>query len=354
MVNRNRFLELLKKHINNRISAEEQDELYANIHSGEYDDLLRSHILNTFSAEAPALGQLDKNKAEEIQTNILAHGSAHYLPFRPIKRFTQLLVAASILVVFSFSFYFFAKNYPFTGKEFVAHTRNPTDTVENHTRFAKIVDLEDGTSVTLFPGAVISYPRKFKADKREVNLKGKAFFNVSKRSSSHFYVYHENLTTHVLGTSFTISPSTAKETATVSVATGRVEVFERVKTISDNRLGKNGIVIYPNQKLQYHAVSRKFTLGLVEHPMPVVGKNGSQSVSFDFSGHTIKEVLTAIETIYQVGFVVEDPSILNCNFTGDLSAQDLYTKLDVICQSIGATYELRGTKIFITGKSCNH
>ena len=354
MANNSRFLELLEKHINNKISLEEHDELFADVNAGVYDDLLSHHILDTLRTEDSVLSQLDKTKAEEIQANILRHRGADDMHLRSIKRFISLLVAASVLFVVSFSLYFFGKKSPLTGEQFIAEITNHTKTVENFTQSTKIVKLEDGTSVTLFPGATISYPRKFRSDKREVNLKGKAFFNVSKSSSRHFYVYHDNLTTHVLGTSFTISASARKNTITVSVATGRVEVYESVKTVSDNSLGKNGIVIYPNQKLQYDADSRRFTLGLVDRPMPVASENELQKISFDFSENTLKEVLTAIEAAYQVSFVVGNSSVLDCNFTGDLSKQDLYTKLDVVCQSIGATYELQGTKIFITGKGCTN
>ena len=354
MTNRDRFLKLLEKYINNRISPKEHDELFADINGGAYDDLLSDYILNTFNAEDTVLSQLNKTKSEDIQSNILKHRGVDDAPLKSIKKFIPLLVAASILLIISFSLYFFSKNSTPAGEQFVGRITNPTHTVGNFTQSTKTVKLGDGTSVTLFPGAEISYPSKFASDKREVNLKGKAFFKVSKSLSRHFYVYHDNLTTHVLGTSFTIAASASKKTITVSVATGRVEVYERAKASSDNKAGKNGVVIYPNQKVQYNAVSRRFSVGLVERPMPVVSENQIQNISFDFSENTLNEVLTAIEKVYQVSFLVGDPSILNCNFTGDLSKQDLYTKLDVVCQSVGAAYKLDGTKIIITGKGCTN
>jgi hypothetical protein len=51
--------------------------------------------------------------------------------------------------------------------------------------------------------------------------------------------------------------------------------------------------------------------------------------------------------------MVENESIYNCLFTGDISHQNLYTKLDIICKTLNASYEVVGTKILIHGIGCS-
>jgi transmembrane sensor len=49
---------------------------------------------------------------------------------------------------------------------------------------------------------------------------------------------------------------------------------------------------------------------------------------------------------------VENENLNNCLFTGDLSAQDLYTKLRILTLTINASYEINGTKILLKGEGC--
>ena len=50
--------------------------------------------------------------------------------------------------------------------------------------------------------------------------------------------------------------------------------------------------------------------------------------------------------------MVENEAIYKCPFTGDISQQNLYTKLDIINKVLKTTYEVKGTKILIKGKGC--
>jgi hypothetical protein len=51
--------------------------------------------------------------------------------------------------------------------------------------------------------------------------------------------------------------------------------------------------------------------------------------------------------------MVENEKMYNCLFTGDVTRMDLFSKLDVICQSVKASYQVAGTKILIEGKGCD-
>jgi hypothetical protein len=64
-------------------------------------------------------------------------------------------------------------------------------------------------------------------------------------------------------------------------------------------------------------------------------------------------ILQTLEKIYGIDIEVENDNIDNCHFSGDVSNMDLYARLDVVCRSINASYEIIGTKILIRGKGCN-
>lgn len=210
--------------------------------------------------------------------------------------------------------------------------------------------LEDSSVVVLEPGTTLNYPERFLPAKREVYLEGKAFFDVSKNARRPFYIYHNNLVTHVLGTSFIIDTKRAKEEVEVSVITGRVEVSEAsdfAKLQANKKV--NGVILTPNQKVTYAVNSRSFIPALVDKPVPV---KKAEAENFDFDDVTLSRVLSAISSEYAIEIVTENESINKCTFSGNLANDDLYGKLDVLCKATNSSYEIKGTQVLIKGAGC--
>lgn len=239
---------------------------------------------------------------------------------------------------------------------YVSQLKNGLTEKINETQKPIKIKLEDGTVVLLQPGAKISYPLHFLSNRREVVMEGEIYFDVTRNVSRPFYVYHKNIVTHVLGTSFTIKSFKNKNEVEVSVRTGRVEVYENKEGVKDNR--SNGVVLTPNQKVLYNEDSRQFVSSLVDLPLPVAIANEHSETStpapnFVFEEAPLSVVLSSLEKMYGVEIVVENEAIYNCPFSGDISQQNLYTKLDIINQVLKTSYEVLGTKILIKGRGCN-
>lgn len=214
----------------------------------------------------------------------------------------------------------------------------------NNTAAAYTLKLEDGTSITLFPGSSMKYPLHFDAVKREVYLKGKAFFDAGKDANRPFYVYSKKLVIHVLGTSFTIAPDAGNNKMEVAVHTGRVEVYE------DKSL-THGVILMPNQRVIYRQSESSFETTLVESPQPVI-QSTELKPEMIFNDESLRVVMDSLENYYGVEIIAENENLYNCPFTGGLTQSDLYARLDVVCQSIGARYEIKGTRILLRGKGC--
>jgi transmembrane sensor len=71
-----------------------------------------------------------------------------------------------------------------------------------------------------------------------------------------------------------------------------------------------------------------------------------------FEDNTLSEIASKLEENYSIEFVMENTSISNCTFTGDLSDMSLYDLLSVIGKSVGVEYEIMGTKILLNGEGC--
>jgi len=223
----------------------------------------------------------------------------------------------------------------------------------NMDTLSKNVQLEDGSSVTIYPGSKLVFPKHFAAGKREVYLEGEAFFNVSKNPNRPFFVYSNNIITQVLGTSFDIRGKNGQ--VEVAVKTGRVAVYENKEQIKLDEVQQksNGVIITPNQKVTYYQEERHFVTSIVDQPVPVPKEFKSTEAHFVYNETPLYKVLSDLENSYELEIVLENDKIRNCLFTGDLTGQTLFNKLEGICLVFNATYEIKGTKILLkAAKEC--
>jgi transmembrane sensor len=228
----------------------------------------------------------------------------------------------------------------------------------NATTSNQKITLSDGSRITLAPQSSIAYPAVFEDSRREVTLTGEALFQVTRNPEQPFFVNAGEVTTKVLGTSFRVETGKDNSSVQVAVLTGKVSVYQRNspdETVQDRV--KNGVILTPNQRVIYTPASKSFETGLVEQPMVVVPDNGpsvakSTAISFAFEDATMDTVVKKLEQAYGIEIILENEELGNCLFTADITEQPLFTKLDLLCASLNATYEVRGTKILIMGKGC--
>jgi ferric-dicitrate binding protein FerR (iron transport regulator) len=231
--------------------------------------------------------------------------------------------------------------------------------VQNDKIFTDTVHLPDGSLVILEPKAMVRYRDQFEGTKREVYLEGNAFFKVTRNPKSPFYVYSKNIVTQVLGTSFFVKTNALTKNVEVSVQTGKVAVYEAGRETVQERKNEesSGVILKPNQKVIYSGIDHHFRTTLVEIPLPViVSKNAEEKITelnFVFDEAPIARVLNYLEQAYHIEMVMENESLAKCLFTGDIKGQNLYDQLEIICESVQATYEIRGTRILIKGDGCD-
>ncbi|TLU99442.1 FecR family protein [Dyadobacter luticola] len=238
-------------------------------------------------------------------------------------------------------------------KAILSQINEPLVEEKNTSDKAKLIILEDGSSVLLQPASRITYPKKFESGKREVFLNGEAFFEVAKNPDKPFYVYARTLATKVLGTSFKVSAFDEEREVKVVVKTGKVSVFPMTKEAletqhADDKLA--GMVLTPNQQITYVAGELRLTRSLV--PDPKLLELPIQRQSFDFKGTPITEVFETLEKSYGVKIIFDAEVMQNCYLTASLSDEPLFEKINLICRTIGAEYEQMDASIIVSSKGC--
>jgi transmembrane sensor len=360
MESQNHFLWLIDKYISGAITQAEQDELFILIATGEYDQLFEEHFKTSFHRSTIEGANMPSQRARDIMQYIL-HSEKHTVRLLPAifrkKRIVRWSVAASIvgLLVLT-ALLLTTKEKDRNASTARGQIANILIEQKNGSNGTQQIKLEDGTLVSLRPGSSIRFLPHFSSDKREVYLRGEAFFKVSKNPNRPFLVYYNDLITHVLGTSFNIKTDSVKKEVEVSVVTGKVHVYEKGNSLTTGSNKVNGVILTPNQKVVYNEEERQFTATIVNDPLPVVKetiKKTDHLPSFNFEESRLTDVFKSLENTYGLEIVVDNNHLYNCLFTGDINQYGLFTKLNIICASVKASYEVVGTKILIKGRGCD-
>ncbi len=218
------------------------------------------------------------------------------------------------------------------------------------------ISLGDGSQVTLLPGSTLEYPERFQTTKREVVLNGDAFFEIAPNPGQPFLVHNGKLVTQVLGTSFWIRTHQKSKSLEVEVVSGKVSVFESAK--EDKNMNpeistlkaQSGVVLTPNQRVIYYPENGHLLTGVVEEPVAI---HAPASTEMIFDNDNVKDIVPLLFKKFGIEILLAHEGLEDCTFTGDINGLPLYDALELICKSVGAEYEIKGTRILIGGTGCD-
>jgi transmembrane sensor len=204
------------------------------------------------------------------------------------------------------------------------------------------VTLSDGSVVWLAARSNIRYQNPFKEGYRNIDLDGEAYFEIERDTLHPFTVNTKSLVVRVLGTSFTVNSFAENDAAQVSVRSGKVSV---------SVLGqKSDVILRPNERVSFSG-KMKLVKELVESPVIVHAE--AIPNQFEFTSTPIPDIFKLLEKAYEVHIKFDEKLLEKCTLTAKLGDQTLFTKLDMICASIGGSYVVEGTEILITAPGCN-
>jgi transmembrane sensor len=285
------FSELLNKYLKHEASEEECE-------------LLIRHY-NLFDSEPDVFDNMSHDQKLEIRNEIenkiwdeivddeispKEHSSSNH---RIWINFTSF--AAILLIILSTGFYFF-RDEPV--KSAGAISRQIT-IKEN-----RLIQLPDGSTVILRPGARLNYPSSFDGlALREVYLDGQAYFDIKHNSLKQFIIHTGKLKTIVLGTAFEITAWSDNSSIQVTVSRGKV----RVEDQNNETIG----IITPNQQIIYDKASKNVIQKVVNAPEYLEWKEHDLLLS----DVTVAEAAKLLESRYKVEIIISDDSVRSKRFT---------------------------------------
>lgn len=156
--------------------------------------------------------------------------------------------------------------------------------VQTLTGMEYMLTLSDGTKVFLNAETKLSFPTRFTGERREVELEGEAYFEVSKDTVHPFVVKTGAVAVQVLGTSFNVRSYSSENNVATTLVSGRVAVSD----------GKAREEILPGEQAIYMKGTGKMEIKNVDVSL----YTGWHSGKFIFKNETLEEMLSYLSRWY--------------------------------------------------------
>jgi transmembrane sensor len=336
--------ELIWRFLQNDCTAEERELVarYLEETPGALEEFLSEGDWESYEASR----KLDPSLSKRLFSGLEREYDRHHVSRKLLLTFT---VAASILLIAGVSWLLLHRQAKTDVPALAMNhdSRNATDSLQhtrNLTADKMTIALRDGSLIELYPGSEVSYREEMKS-RREIRLEGKAYFKVASDINRPFVVYSEELSTTVLGTSFTVTSFKQDSTIKVGLHTGKVVVGSGSPDDRSRPLKvSNAINFLPGDLLVYDKKSRTAKI-LSSRTRPGGRANTANRVSlpewYMFSGQPLEQVFDQLSVYYGIEIGYSPSDIKNRYFTGRYENGD---SLDEILKDIALLNRLTITK----------
>jgi transmembrane sensor len=194
------------------------------------------------------------------------------------------------------------------------------------------IKLPDGSKVWLNAASSLRFPTVFNGSKRQVELNGEAYFEVSTDKSKIFEVNTRNQVVQVLGTHFNINAYSDEPTVNTTLLEGSVRVSDLRTNIS--QLLKPGEQSQLSQQID--------VINLKDTYEAVAWKAGY----FQFDKADIKTVMRQIERWYDVSVVYEG-DLPNYRFGGEIERNLSLLQVLKVLEKTKVHFRLKGREVTV-------
>ena len=205
---------------------------------------------------------------------------------------------------------------------------NLTAVATSITEKNRVVNLSDGSSITLNRDSEISFPEELDGEVRRVELIGEAFFDITPDPSRPFVVDAGKGQVKVLGTSFNVITSNDNREIEVFVETGKVML--------SSRDGDRNVTLEPGY------------IGTLNEGRPESKINDNQNYMswnsnvLSYDGDRLEQVFEDLKRTHNISVEVRSDSILDHQLTTVFRNNSPETIILSICTSFNLTFEKEG------------
>jgi transmembrane sensor len=335
--------ELIWKFLQNACTAEEREMVarYLEENPGALEQYLGEEDWESFATSQ----RLDPSISKRLFSRLEREYGQHHASRKLLKSFAA---AASIILLVGIGWIFLLHRQAKSDIPAFAlklHSPDQGDSLQhtwNLTGEKMTIALKDGSMIELYPASEVSFREDMKG-RRGIHLQGKAYFKVASDINRPFVVYSDQLSTTVLGTSFTVTSFEEDSTIKVGLHTGKVLVRSGSTDKTPVKLSK-AMSLLPGDLLVYDKKSR--TAKILSSGNRLGGRRNSGNSAglpewYMFSGQPLEQVFDQLSVYYGIEIGYSPSDIKNRYFTGKYDNGD---SLDGILKDIALLNRLSITK----------
>lgn len=273
----------------------------------EWTDITRKidHVDRALVSEKVDLEAAWKNVKNKTTHKPININALHY---------RYVAIAASIIIAFALFF----NQYKTTETDNLLVTES-YNTIE-------LVELNDGSTIDINRNSTLRYPEEFSDIKRNVTLKGEAFFTIAADKTRPFIIEAGQIQVKVVGTSFNIKAYPESELSEVIVETGIVEV----SSIKDT---EKTIILYAGDRAIFNTKNNSLTK---------IENNNRNYIAWKtkeiaFKNDNLADAIRLIEQVYNVSIQVPKDFALD---SAMITATFDKNTIDFIIEVINKTHSI--------------
>ena len=203
-----------------------------------------------------------------------------------------------------------------------------------------VAELPDDSKITLNEHSVITYPENFQNNKREVTLKGEAFFEIRPDEQKPFVVRAQNALIRVMGTSFNVRALESDPEVSVTVEEGKVRFSDKEDVIY--------VILERNEK----GIFNRETGHIEKYDRAEGSEMFWKSRTIMFRDTRLSVVFSTLEKLYEKEIMIKDEAILSCELTAKFQDMDIEEILDKIAINFNLTIQKTNNTFEISGEGC--
>ncbi len=328
-MNKDNYITLIYKKLKKEISPEEQADLEKWVGTASENAQLQEQLTENWQLSKTALPPITIDAKKDFQgfkKRMQQHQAANtrntkkkeavIRPMNSRRRFLAIAAAIAIPLMAALWVFLPAPAAPIT----IAQTA---------TGETKVIQLKDGSTVTLNENTTFTYPETFAATDRQVVLNGEAFFEIAKDATRPFEVQTEKASIKVLGTVFNVRSIATEPKIEVSVEEGKVQ-------FSSTLAGK-GVLLTAGEIGIYDLDKNEITESKVNH------KNASawKTKSLTYKNEPLKTVIADLAQHFKVKVSITNEAMKDCRITARFGEATPKSVLDYIVD----VYQMELTEI---------
>lgn len=325
-MNQDNYITLIYKKLKKEITSEEQADLNKWAGTASENALLQQQLEDNWKASKTALPPISIDAKKDFQgfkKRMQQHRGTKEdtkeAIVRPLNSRRRLLaIAAAVAIPLLAALWVFMP--PAAAPMMVAQTS---------TGEIKVIQLEDGTTVTLNENTTFTYPTTFAKVDRPVQLNGEALFEVAKDLSRPFQVHTEKASVKVLGTVFNVRSIAEETTIKVSVEEGKVQF--------SSTIAGQGVILTAGETGVYDLTSNQITENKVNHNNASAWK----TKALKYTNTPLEEVIADLAQHFKVKVSIAEESMKICPLTARFGAATPKIVLDYIVN----VYQMELTEI---------